>query len=236
MCAQIQEQPLHYLHLATLREYLRFEFADLTGLDVTTNRTRLKYCVCTLTLCLCKCPRPVIYAHFWMKQRLSFPCQLPLHRARVTGNAKYDPNLNLPKHVCCTGPDAPPPPQLQPSASGEADKENSEVDGSSASSPAAANGKEQASEPPGKKFDFERILEDFVLLTFLVRAWQEPCHLPPELCLSESLPAALHNNFVCGFRNEMMKIEQDDISTSGVLTEPAQKPTGQSPDAKWRSP
>ena len=38
--AQIQEQPLHYLHLATLREYLRFEFADLTGLDVSTNRAR----------------------------------------------------------------------------------------------------------------------------------------------------------------------------------------------------
>lgn len=41
LCAtQIQEQPLHYLHLATLREYLRFEFADLTGLDVSTNRAR----------------------------------------------------------------------------------------------------------------------------------------------------------------------------------------------------
>ncbi len=34
---QIQEQPLHYLHLSTLREYLRFEFADLTGLDLATD-------------------------------------------------------------------------------------------------------------------------------------------------------------------------------------------------------
>lgn len=75
--------------------------------------------------------------------------------------------------MCCTGPDAPPPPQLQPSASGEADKENTELDGSSASSPSAANGKEQASEASSKKLDFERILEDFVLLTFLVRAWQK---------------------------------------------------------------
>lgn len=75
--------------------------------------------------------------------------------------------------MCCTGPDAPPPPQLQPSTSGEADKENTEADGSSASSPCASNGKEQASEASGKKFDFERILEDFVLLTFLVCARQK---------------------------------------------------------------
>ena len=51
MCAaQIQEQPLHYLHLATLREYLRFEFADLTGLDVSTNRARPKTMLCLNTL------------------------------------------------------------------------------------------------------------------------------------------------------------------------------------------
>ena len=37
---QIQEQPLHYLHLSTLREYLRFEFADLTGLDLATDCAR----------------------------------------------------------------------------------------------------------------------------------------------------------------------------------------------------
>ena len=45
MCAaQIQEQPLHYLHLATLREYLRFEFADLTGLNVSTDRAPRHTC------------------------------------------------------------------------------------------------------------------------------------------------------------------------------------------------
>ena len=86
---------------------------------------------------------------------------------------QLDPNLKFTPWLCCSGPDAPPPPQLQPSTTGEADKENSEVDGSSASSPRAANGKEQASEASGKKFDFERILEDFVLLTFLVRALQK---------------------------------------------------------------
>lgn len=48
--AQIQEQPLHYLHLATLREYLRFEFADLTGLDVSTNRAHPENTLCFNTL------------------------------------------------------------------------------------------------------------------------------------------------------------------------------------------
>lgn len=59
--AQIQEQPLHYLHLATLREYLRFDFADLTGLDVSTDRARisfpfLSYIHYSLRMCLtCIC-------------------------------------------------------------------------------------------------------------------------------------------------------------------------------------
>ena len=72
----------------------------------------------------------------------------------------------------CTGPDLPPPPQLKRSPSGEADKDGSEAGDSPASNPGAADAGERDSAAPGEQFDFERILEDFVLLTFLVRIWQ----------------------------------------------------------------
>lgn len=82
----------------------------------------------------------------------------------------------------------PPPPTAKRHPAGEADG-GSDGDagrvGQPRSSLAAAGGADHDREAPGKTFDFERILEDFVLLTFLAR---------PTIAASGPFPSAHWSN------------------------------------------
>ena len=101
-CCQGKHQPLQFLDISTLREYLRFEFQDLVGAP----------------------PEP--------------PEELPAAEADEWSAHQQDPDSHLWSQTI-------PPPGLGA----------------------------QSSMPTGD-FDFERVLQDFVLLTFLVSSKVEP--------------------------------------------------------------
>jgi hypothetical protein len=75
-------------------------------------------------------------------------------------------------HACCTGPDAPPPMHRDcPDVEAGSNAENDEGSSPARAQSAAGASRDDSQAAPGGQagFDFERILEDFVLLTFLVR-------------------------------------------------------------------
>jgi hypothetical protein len=80
--------------------------------------------------------------------------------------------LATPARACSAGPDAPPPMhRASPDAEAGSGAEGDEGGSAARAQSAAGAGRDDGQAAPSGQagFDFERILEDFVLLTFLVR-------------------------------------------------------------------
>lgn len=157
---QAKHQPLQFLNVSTLREYLRFDFLDLVGEAVE--------------------PPPasdVAAADPWHQEE-DLPEPAPEDDDKSTG-----PESNAD----------------DPKLEGSDNDDDDDADGTS--SHAVSNGAEESNQPnsisaeasmsdgrqlafPGGvnsdgQFDFERVLQDFVLLTFLVGLHLPPTPTPP---------------------------------------------------------